>query len=186
MFSFSNCNNSHTYDKQIKELDSLKIVLQQSVSNFKTLDSAAIYEAYAKQYTYSSFINVNLKDTVKRSTADNLQTFYSIGKGMVNYLAMRPKWLEEANLSMKQLSDLSHDLKNGSVEVEEAVEFINEEKKEAEKIIEELTINTNVARSYMESYTKTLPSAEEVVKQLNKDALPVIERPVIKPQMEMD
>lgn len=183
---FSSCNHSHIYDKYIKELDSLKVVVEQSVANFKTIDSTACYNAYSKQFTYASYINVNLKDTVSRSVANDLQTFYMLGRSLVNYLAMRPVWLTEAQKSIMQLTNLSHDLKNGSVEDEEAIEFIGEEKQEAEKIIGELKENTEAIREQMEQFTKTLPTAELTVKMLNKDVLPELVKPEIKAQKEMD
>ena len=183
---FSSCNHSHIYDKYIKELDSLKVVVEQSVANFKTIDSTACYNAYSKQFTYASYINVNLKDTVSRSVANDLQTFYMLGRSLVNYLAMRPVWLTEAQKSIMQLTNLSHDLKNGSVEDEEAIEFIGEEKQEAEKIIGELKENTEAIREQMEQFTKTLPTAEFTVKMLNKDVLPELVKPEIKAQKEMD
>ena len=183
---FSSCNNSHVYDKYVKELDSLKVVVEQSVSNFKTIDSVACYNAYSKQFTYASYINVNLRDTVSKSTAEALQTFYLLGKNMVNYLAMRSIWLAEAQKSITQLTNLSHDLKNKSVEDEEAIEFINEEKKEAEKIIAELKENTEAIRFQIEQFNLTLPIAEEVVKKLNQGVLPEIVKPEIKAQKEMD
>ena len=133
-----------------------------------------------------NYINVNLKDTVSRSVANDLQTFYMLGRNMVNYLAMRPVWLAEAQKSINQLTNLSHDLKNGSVEDEEAIEFIGEEKKEAEKIIGELKENTEAVREQMEQFTKTLPTAELTVKKLNNDALPELVKPEIKAQKEMD
>ncbi len=183
---FSSCNHAHTYDKYVKELDSLKVVVEQSVANFKTVDSTTCYNAYSKQFTYASYINVNLKDTVSRSVANDLQTFYMLGRSLVNYLAMRPVWLGEAQKSIIQLTNLSHDLKNGSVEDEEAIEFIGEEKKEAEKIIGELKENTEAIREQMEQFTKTLPTAELTVKKLNNDVLPELVKPEIKAQKEMD
>ena len=183
---FTSCNHAHTYDKYVKELDSLKVVVEQSVANFKTIDSTSCYNAYSQQFTYASYINVNLKDTVSKSIANDLQTFYMLGRSMVNYLAMRPVWLGEAQKSITQLTNLSHDLKNGSVEDEEVIEFINEEKKEAEKIIGELKENTEAIREYMEQFTKTLPTAELTVKKLNNDVLPELVKPEVKAQKEMD
>jgi hypothetical protein len=170
----------------VKELDSLKVVVEQSIANFKTVDSVTCYDAYSKQFTYASYINVNLKDTVSRSVANDLQTFYMLGRSMANYLAMRPVWLGEAQKSITQLTNLSHDLKNGSVEDEEAIEFIGEEKKEAEKIIGELKENTEAIREQIEQFTKTLPTAELTVKMLNNDVLPELVKPEIKAQKEMD
>ena len=176
----SSCKNSNQYAKQVKELDSLKVVLQEALVNFNTIDSAKCYQAYSEQFTYSTFINANLRDTVSRQTAENLQLFYATGKNLVNFLAMSPKWKEEAQKSIKQLTDLSHDLKNGSLEEEEVVEFLSEEKIEADKIIEELKSNTELMRYSLESFSKTLPTAQETVKKLNGGLLPTIIQPEIK------
>lgn len=183
---FSSCHDDHKYDKSIKELDSLKIVVQQSITHFKEVDSVSCYNAYNKQNTYSSFINLNLRDTVSRVVAEDLQTFYIIGKSMVNYLAMRPKWQQEAQMSIIQITNLAHDLKNGAVKDEEAIEYVSEEKKEAEKIIQELNENSEIIRRIMQQYEKSLPTAEDVVKKINSGVLPQLKNPAIIAQVEMD
>ena len=177
---FISCKNTPAYDKYIKELDSLKVVLQQAVDNFKTVDSTTCIQAYSKHYTYSQFINSHLKDTVTKTVAENLQNFQSVEKGLNDYLALRSGWLSEANLSIKQLQTLSHDLKIGSVEDEEAVEFINDEKKQAEAIIEELKINTETIRKHLELFNQSLPVCETLIKQLNSGVLPQLINPEIK------
>jgi len=126
--SFISCRNTHAYEKYIKELDSLKVVLQQSVDNFKTVDSAVCNQAYITQHTYSQFIESHLKDTVTKNVAENLQIFHSVEKGIESYVKHRSSWLNDAQLSINQLQTLSFDLKNGSIDAEEAIEFINEEK----------------------------------------------------------
>ena len=177
---FSSCRNSHAYDKQVKELDSLKVVLQQSVNNFKTVDSAQCMQAYSKQYTYSLFINSHLKDTVTKAVAENLQTFHLVEKGLVDYLSLRSHWLLQADLSISQLQTLSHDLKNGSIDEDDAIEFINEEKKQSEKIIEELKVNTETIRKHLELFNQSLPTIEELIKRLNSGVLPLLISPEIK------
>lgn len=185
-FVFTSCKNKNEYVKQVKEIDSLKVVLQETLVNFNTIDSAKCYEDYSQQFTYASYINANLKDTVPMAIAKDLQLFYSLGKNLVNYLAMKPKWTEEANTSIKQLTDLSHDLKNGSIESEEVVEFITEEKKEAFKIIEELKSNTELMRYSLETFSNTLTTAQETVKKLNAGVLPELIHPKVTPQVEND
>lgn len=169
---FSSCRHTHAYDKYVKELDSLKVVVQQSVDNFKTVDSASCVKAYARQNSYLQFIDTHLKDTITKTMAENLQSFQSVEKGLKDYLAMRANWLAESQASIIQLQTLSHDLKNGSIDQEEAVEFINTEKKQAEKIIEELKINTELIRKHLEVYNQTLPGCETLIKQLNSGVLP--------------
>lgn len=176
----TSCKNTHAYDKYVKELDSLKVVLQQSVDNFKTVDSASCIQAYTKQYTYSLFIDSHLKDTVTKVVAENLQNFHSIEKGLNDYVELRSTWLNEANLSITQLQTLSHDLKNGSINEDEAIEFINEEKKQAEKIIEELKINTETIRKHLDVFNQSLPVCEDLIKQLNSGILPELVNPKTK------
>ena len=174
------CRNTHDYERYVKELDSLKVVLHQSVTHFKTVDSSVCVNAYSKQYTYSLFLNSHLKDTVSKTIAENLQAFQSVGKGMNDYLNLRSSWLNEAELSIEQLQTLSHDLKTGSIDEEEAIEFINEEKKESEKIIGELNVNTESIRKHLEIFNQALPVCEDLVKKLNKGILPELLHPEIK------
>ena len=134
----ASCRNSHGYEKYVKELDSLKVVVEQAVGNFKTVDSVAVYNAWIKQQTYTQLIDANLKDTVSKAEAESLQDFSHTGTGLQLYLEKRQQWLSEAATTIKQLHNLSHDLKSGSVETDEAVEYIHNEKQNAEKIIEEL------------------------------------------------
>lgn len=178
--SFISCRNTHAYDKYVKELDSLKVVLQQSVANFKTVDSATCVDAYSKQYTYSQFIEAHLKDTVTKSVAENLQNFQSVKQGLNDYLTWRSEWLAEANTSIQQLQSLSHDLKNGSIDNDEAIEFINQEKKQAEASIEVLKINTEAIRKHLEVFHQALPVCENLVKELNSGLLPQLLSPDIK------
>jgi hypothetical protein len=174
---FSSCRNAHAYDKYVKELDSLKVVLHQAVDNFRTVDSALITQAYAKQYTYTRFIEAHLKDTITKSIAENLQNFQSVEEGLHDYLALRPNWINEASLSIAQLQNLSHDLKIGSIENEDAVEFITNEKTRSEAVIEELKVNTETARRHLEVFNQSLPTVEALVKQLNSGLLPELVNP---------
>lgn len=163
------CRNSHQYDKQIKELDSLKIVVEQALINFKTVDSTECTNAYSKQFTYASFINGNLKDTVDRKTAVDLQLFYMAGKTMRNYLAHRTEWINEANTCIAQLKNLCHDLKNNSVNENEAVDYILTEKNQAISTIGVLNQNTTVMRSTMDQYNQSVSSASAIALKLNND-----------------
>lgn len=176
---FMSCKNTHDYEKYVKELDSLKVVVEQAIGNFKTVDSVSAYNASIKAQTYTQFINTSLKDTISKQEAESLQEFSFSGTGLGLYLEKRHQWLSEAYATVNQLHNLSHDLKNGSIETDEAVEYIHNEKQNSEKIIEELKINTELARSVMETHLRTLPLVEELVKKLNNGSLPPLP---IKPE----
>jgi len=180
VFCFSNCRGSFAYDKYAKELDSLKVVLEQSVDHFKTVDSAACFKAYSKQYTYSVYVNAHLKDTVSKTVAENLQKMHSVEKGLRDYLLYRSFWINDANISINQLLNLSNDLKNETLDEEEALEFINQEKKQAEQMINELKINTQNIRMHLELFNQSVPVCEAFIMQLNGGVLPELVIPEIK------
>jgi uncharacterized protein YukE len=175
--NFFSCRNAQHYEKYVKELDSVKVVLQQSADNFKTVDSAAVSQAYSKQHTYTRFVETHLKDTVTKAIAENLQNFQSVEKGLQDYLILRSKWLQEATTSIAQLQTLSHDLKEGSVDNDDAIEFIANEKKRADAIIEELKVNTETIRKHLEIFNQSLPTVETLIKQLNSGVLPELVNP---------
>jgi hypothetical protein len=174
MLGFSGCRQGHDYARYVKELDSLKVVTEQAVDNFTTVDSLACYEAYSKERSYRLFIESHVNDTVPRETAEALTGFFSTEKALGDYLALRSVWLSEARSVIKQVGLLSNDLKNASIETAEAVEFISTEKKRSEKIIEELKTNTLLIRKHLELYNRHLPVVEQVLKSYNAGILPAI------------
>ncbi len=174
MLGFSGCRQGHDYARYVKELDSLKVVTEQAVDNFTTVDSLACYEAYSKERSYRLFIESHVNDTVPKETAEALTGFFATEKALKDYLALRPVWLSEARSVIKQVGLLSNDLKNGSIETTEAVEFISTEKKRSEKIIEELKTNTVLIRKHLELYNRHLPVVEQVLKSYNAGILPAI------------
>lgn len=174
MLGFSACRQGHDYARYVKELDSLKVVTEQAVDNFTTVDSLACYEAYSKERSYRLFIESHVNDTVPKETAEALTGFFSTEKALKDYLALRPVWLSEARSVIKQVGLLSNDLKNGSIETAEAVEFISTEKKRSEKIIEELKTNTVLIRKHLELYNRHLPVVEQVLKSYNAGILPAM------------
>lgn len=176
VLSVTSCRNTHAFDKNVKELDSLSIVVVQAMDNFRSIDSMNCILAYQKNIAYSKFLDKNLKDTINAKTADNLQLFYSTHTGIKHYVENRGVWLKNATVSNKQLHNLVHDLKNGSVETEEAITFINIEKQQAIKIIEELKKNTEVMRDILDTHAKYTPSVETLIKSMNNGTLPALQK----------
>lgn len=176
IFLMPSCHNSHAFDKNIKELDSLNIVVVQAIDNFRSVDSNNCILAYQKNTAYGKFLDKNLKDTVNTKTAETLQLFYSTHIGIKNYVENRGVWLKDATSSRKQLSNLVHDLKNGSIETEEAIGYITTEKQQAIKIIEELKKNTEVMRDILDTHAKYTPGVEAFIKSINNGNLPQLQK----------
>ena len=166
------CQTKPIYDESIKELDSLKIVIQQALVNFKTIDSAACYNAQYKQSTYLHFLETHLKDTISKQDAEQIQQFQSLKSGFDTYVKYRSNWIQRAQRSIHQLQTLTNDLKNGSVNHAEVVSYINEEKTNAFQTIEVLKTNTDNMRKHLELYNQYLPAYESIIKKLNAGVLP--------------
>lgn len=164
----------------MKELDSLKVVLEQSIDQFKTIDSTICFKAYSKQFSYSVFINARLKDTVSLDIAKNLQKMHSIEKGLKDYLLYRSYWINNAHVTIHQLLSLSNDLKNEILDEDEALDFINQEKAQAQQVINELKVNTENIRNHLEIFNQSVPMCEAFVKTLNGGILPELIVPEIK------
>jgi methyl-accepting chemotaxis protein len=172
------CKNTQTYGKFAKELDSLSIVVQQAADNFKSIDSTSSMEAYIKYKIYGEFITIHLKDTVIKTDAEKLQQFFASGKEIETFVKLRTDLMNHASLTVKQLKNLSNDLKNGSVNSEEAVDFISKEKQNAVLTIEELKVNTEMTRKHLTSFAGSLMPAENIIKAINQGNLPILPKPI--------
>lgn len=171
---FFACKNNSSYEKYSKELDSLKIVLHQSTTNLKSVDSLKCEEAILKFKIYSDFLNKNLKDTVSVEQAKQLKIFYASGESIIKFQNLRANYSTNSELRKIQLQNLSNDLKNGSIEPAEAVEFINTEKQSSQALIDEMNTNTITIRENMESFIGSLQAVEEVIRSRNFGNLPLV------------
>ncbi len=173
----TSCKLSNPYQKQIKELDSLKIVVEESIDYFNKIDSSTCAGYLAKQQTYQSYLLQNLKDTLTKSEAENIQLMMNVGGPLKDYLNQRNEWLQEAKVSINQLNTLNQDLKNNILDASEAVEYINNEKKHAEQVIQNLKTNTELIRKNLEIYKSVEQGTEATIKNLNSGNLPTIVQP---------
>lgn len=170
----NSCKLENPYKKHIKELDSLKIIVEESVIYFNEIDSASCFKKLKTQQTYSVFISERLKDTVTITEAENIQLFLATGKPIKEYMLYRRQWLTSAKQCIEQLKKLNTDLKNNALEPSEVVEFVGKEKHQAEKTIQELKINTELIRKHIQRYEKTLPVTEIIIKRINNGVLPIV------------
>lgn len=173
-FILASCNRSNTYQKYSAELDSLNTVLHQSVSNLKKVDSLRCESAILKFKIYSEFLNDNLKDTVPLETAKQLKVFFDAGTSIVKFQSLRSAYLTNSELRSIQLQHLSNDLKQGSVNPEEAVDFINKEKQASFDLIDEMNTNAESLHSNLDLFLSSLPAVEETIRTINSGNLPVV------------
>jgi hypothetical protein len=175
--SLTNCRLSNPYQKQIKELDSLKIVVEEAIDYFNKIDSVECSHFLATQQSFKSFLLENLHDTLTKTEAENVQLMMNVGVPLKDYLTQKHVWISQAQLSLRQLHNLNQDLKNNALEPSEAVEYINQEKKIAEYNIQILKTNTELIRKNIEIYKSVVQHNESIIKKINAGNLPIIKSP---------
>ncbi len=176
----SSCSQLPTYEKHIKELDSLKIVLNQAADNFKQIDSLGCVDYYNQYYTYSQFVNKSGIDTISATDAENLQLFYTSGNTIKEYLEIRNNSLQKVKTVNTQLVNLMRDLKSGAIKSEDAITFINAENQAARACINDLKTSTTIIQQGIDNFNKTVVSTELFIKNHNQNNLPAIIKPNIR------
>ena len=151
------CSRLPTYEKHIKELDSLKIVLNQAADNFKQIDSLSCVDYYNQYYAYTQFINKSSVDTINKIDAENLQVFYKSGNTIKEYLNIRNVSLQKVKTINSQLINLTRDLKSGAIKSEDAITFINAENQNAITCITDLKTNTTITQQAIDNFSGSHP-----------------------------
>lgn len=177
---FFSCGPKHQFDKSVKQLDSLKVVEEQALDNFLKVDSSDCFQAYSKTFTYISFIQTNVHDTLTKPEAEALLQFHNCSKNLKKFFHTRRVAIDNTKTSISQLKKLAIDLQSGAVKNEEAFQFIESEKKQAEQNIQELKNNFQLIFQVMEDYHKTVGQVEGLIKKRHQDVLPSL----MKPELE--
>ncbi|MBS1637337.1 MAG: hypothetical protein JST26_15560 [Bacteroidetes bacterium] len=168
------CGRSHVYDASVKQLDSLKVVVEQALDGYIKTDSASCRQVLNKQASYAAFMMSHVNDTIPANEAQTLREFYATGTPLRHFFSTRALLISDARTSVQQLKNLSHDLTSGAVESEKAIGFINDEKIAAEKIISQLKQSTEQIHIQLETFNRTLPVVENMARRYNQGALPPV------------
>ena len=168
----ASCGRPHAYDASIRQLDSLRVVLDQAGDNFSRLDSAKYAQALSLQVNYSTFVTTHVQDTLDKTDAEALREAYAAGKVFRGFLNSRHQLREETSLNSSQLKKLAQDLKNNAVDQDKAVAYMKEETAQAEQLIVTLKQNTDILYKQLEVFNRHLPAIETLVKRYNAGTLP--------------
>jgi len=171
-WALGSCGRPHAYDASIRQLDSLRVVLDQAGDNFSRLDSAKYAQALSLQVNYSTFITAHVQDTLNKADADALRESYAAGKIFRGFLNSRHQLREETSLNSSQLKKLAQDLKSNALDQDKAVAYMKEETAQAEQLIVTLKQNTDILYKQLEVFNRHLPAIETLVKRYNAGVLP--------------
>lgn len=173
------CSGSGECDRQLRTLDSLSGAVNSVANELQRTDTLLLQKAMTRFAHYSQFIAQNIHDTIAKEDADQLQHFYAGGKSLEAFSVNRQSILARTKLINSQLGRLGLDLKNGGISGEQALQFISQEKQEAQKLTEGSARQKQVFYSALGEFKGALPRVEQLIRSHNNGQLPSIVKDTI-------
>lgn len=167
------CNKTDRQSAEIKLLDSLGGSLNFAVNALQKTDTIMLERAVARYSYYSKFIKENIKDTISKDQADNLQHFYSGGANLNIFLHNKNVLITRAALVNTQLLKLQKDLEN-EVDTKLLSGFIAKEQMEVFRLTESAQRQSEVYHRSLEEFRNALHGVETLIKSRNNGVLPTI------------
>jgi hypothetical protein len=173
----SSCNQNNILKQQVKTLDSLSGVINSAAMALKETDSSNIQALLITYQIYSQFINSNMRDTISKSQAMELKSFYESGEALQVFLKNKSTLLSRLNLLNTQCMRLSDDIRLGEMNSKESTKYFNYETVESIKVIGEVFKQQKIYYSYYQRLLQSISNIENIIKIYNNNQLPTIINP---------
>jgi hypothetical protein len=174
MLLLQSCNQTNLYNQKTKTLDSLNGALNLKVKELEKTDTALLQRCITRFTYYRQFVKQNVKDTLSKNEADNLQRFYESGKNLQSFWSNRFTILGRASLINSQQSKLTIDLKSKIINPEEAEPSIKREKEATTELIDAANAQQKIYYMSLEEFKTSLHEVENLIRIRNKGELPTI------------
>lgn len=168
------CNQTNQYNQKTKTLDSLNGALNLKLKELEKTDTAMLQRCITRFTYYRQFFKQNLKDTLTKNEADNLQRFYESGKNLQTFWSNRFTILSRASLINSQQSKLATDLKNKTINPEESEPYLKREKESTTELIDAANLQLKIYYTGLEEFKTSLREVESLIRTRNKGELPTI------------
>lgn len=173
-FFFQSCNRNDVYADKGKSLDSLSGAVNALVKEAEKTDTVILAKAILRFKEYRQFVDQNVKDTLTKTEADFLQQFFNSGYGLENFNTNRSSIKARIALVNSQLEKLKKDAKNKSIPEEKLIEFTNQEKKEANNLIDAGHKQQQLFYTNLQEFKTALKGVEDLIKARNNGQLPTV------------
>lgn len=162
------CSNSEKYKAEIKQLDSMMVLLDSATLKINSIDTAKMAEQLIVIKQDLKTCNEYIKDTLSVDAAMMLSEYRSSAKPFDMILEKYTPHIEDLNKSKSQIKSLIHDLKIDKVDSEKIKQYIQDEIIAADKSIKDIDILENLAKIYSEKFETYKPQASEFISTLEK------------------
>lgn len=162
--------NRPSFEKELKQLDSLNTTLSQVMLTLNAVDTTMIHERLSEQIEQFSFIHRNA-DTISRENAFVLDRYAQCKKAYSTWGKKLPLLKSEAQLRKNQLEDLRNDLEKALVESEEALTYVQTETKNIRQLAD-ITTQMHKGLEFTNGrYDEIRRRVEEIIKEIQPDTV---------------
>jgi hypothetical protein len=169
---FSSCSLKSKVAPELRQLDSLHIVLQTKLEQLKNTDTLTLDKAVKRYIAYSSFIENNIRDTVSKDEATTIQQFYSNGNNLKRFQLNRAALLARMKLVSSQITKLKTDADNNAIRQDVFMMHYTAESKVCKELIALSVKQMEGFNQAMSAFKSNLLSVETFIKKRNSNELP--------------
>lgn len=170
---FSACTNADKYAAELKELDSLSLLLDSAVIEFEAIDTVKIQKSINELTVNLDFIEKNNRDTVSRETAFLLSDYSLLRTPLQKLYKAYVKNAKELKLSQEQVKNLIHDIKVNKVEESKIATYVLDERSAIHRVSQDVEIMTILYKDHLEKFEMNNPKVLEFIETIKaKQALP--------------
>jgi hypothetical protein len=168
------CSQNDVYLQRSKTLDSLSGAVNSMINELAKADTAVLELSIVRVTYYKQFIEQNIRDTIDKINADNLQHFYISGHNLQSFAVNRTAIRVRALKVNSQLEKLGTDVRNKSLTVEELNNYCAAEKQNAAGLLDLGHSQMKLFHQSLEEFRNSLNGVETLIRSHNNGELPVI------------
>jgi hypothetical protein len=172
IFLFSSCSLKSKVPGELRQLDSLHIVLQTKHTQLAGTDTVLLEKALNRFRAFTAFIENNLRDTLLKDEATALQHFYHSGKNLESFRTNRSTLLARMKLVSSQVNKLKQDVENNTIRRDEFLTHFSEEVNACKELISLGEKERDGFSTSLSTFKSNLPAVEELIKKRNNGLLP--------------
>jgi hypothetical protein len=173
VFSLFSCKSKVDFSAEVKLADSLRTEIRSAAAEFYKIDSARVEKAAGTVDGYLRYITENLKDTISKEEAVLLSDFKGVKKSFGKYEKSKKHINKYYGYNVKQLENLSHDLKENIIEVRDSAQkYLAAEQSANAELVSLMKLHTQIIPSELTRFDSLKGKVEELIRKINKGTVP--------------
>lgn len=161
----SSCSKFGFESEEVKKIDSLSAELDRVLQDFRSVDTATLFNQYEEVLSNTKYIQKFNIDTLPLKMAQHLSEYYSMRRHLESYKNYN-KIEEELLIGKQQLEDLKHDFKNDIISDKKFREYYTIESNNYLKLESKVQAMLNSWERFQEKYPKYNPKVDSLVKDI--------------------